>query len=399
MNFKNIMLSFFTIGIFTNLFYYLPHAKIIKIPEYIIYFTLLIVMLFIYLYKRQNLIFDKQIFYWVIFYFSLNLLYLNFTGIGSVEFRFMIPVIMIIPLFLALSLLYSLDDENLTITRKSIIYAFLISIPLIIFDFVSPGFFVNTKIEDARAVATYGNANIVGAVLIVGLILSIDIIPKKFRVIYILYIFMGILVTFSRSNIMLFLLILAVMSFQNKITKKLFFFIIIFIFSFFIFLLFDGQSFLEQNFGIVFNDNIVQRLAFFIGDSGAKSYGMSERQQVLNAALNMFYESPFYGNGFASTRLWNYHVGPHNTIALTLAEFGVFGFLIVPLLLFVSTYKIFISKNKELKQIAFSFVIYYLYSCMFSHNMLEQTFNYASIVILSILGLKEINKEVLYEKI
>lgn len=385
----NFFLPIFTIGIFTNLFYYLPRSNILPIPEYLIHFSLFILMFFVYIYKNLAFSINRIFIFWYLLYFSINLIYLSITGIGPREFQYIIPIIMILPIFIAYSLLYGFDDNLLTKTRKSIVIAIIIAVPLLVYDFLFPGFFVDTKLLDGRAVATYANANIAGAALTLCLILTLDIIPKHLKLLYIFYIFIGVLVTFSRSNIMLFTLILFVLTIQKKLPKKLFIIIISTSIFLFIFFLSGGNKILEQSFGIVLNDNIINRLLFFIDNENSNLKNISERQIVLKAALNMFFDHPVFGNGFAATRIWQYPVGPHNTIALTLAEFGILSIFMVPLLLIVSTYDIFKYGKKINKNLAITFIIYYLYSSMFSHNMLEQAFNYVGIVILLMLGNKD----------
>jgi len=397
MKIENILIPFITIGIFLNLFFYLPVAKIINIPEYLIYFSLFFIMIMIYMLKRKKIEISNELLIWSIFYLFVNFSYIIFTGIGSREFKYLIPVITLVPVLIGLYLLYNLDNNQLIKTRKSIVIALIIAVPILVYDFLFPGDFVTTKILDNRAVAMYGNANIVGVVLILGLILTIDIIPEKYKSLFLFYIFIGVLVTFSRSNIMLYILILTIMSFQNKISKKLFLILVFIVISFMIFLVFDGNALLQEYLHVSLNENNINRLLFFIDNTNSDLQNISERQRVLQAALGMFADSPIVGNGFASTRLWEYPVGPHNTIALTLADFGLFGLLIVPLFLFATSYKVLRNGIKEHKQLAILFIVYYLYSCMFSHNMLDQKFNYVGAIIITILARKNNSKSMYHE--
>lgn len=380
-------------GIFLNIFFYLPKSGILKLPEYLVYFTLLLFLIFVYIVKARKMKFSKELFLWIVFYISVNFIYVIFTGIGSVEFKYLIPVITLIVIFFSLSLLYEFDDYRLILTRKSIIVALIFATPILVYDFLFPGDFVTTIIADNRAVATYGNANIAGAVLILGMILTIDVIPKKYRVVFLFYIFLGVVVTFSRSNIMLYILILGMLTYQNKISKMLFLSFFIFLGLFLTFFLFEGNILLHNYLGVSLNDNNINRILFFVDNQNSDTSNMSERKIVLKAALEMFSSSPIFGNGFASTRLWEYSVGPHNSFARTWAEFGVIGLFIIPLFLLTSTYKVIRSGIKEYKSIGVLFIIYYSYSSMFSHNMLDQGFNYAGAIIIATLGYKNYNIE------
>jgi hypothetical protein len=389
---NKILIPIFTIGIFTNSFYYLTKIRLIPLPEYIIYFSLFLLMISIYLLKKQILSIDRNFIIWYIIYLSINLIYIALNGFDNKEINYLVPIIMILPIFIAYSLLYSFDDYNLLQTRKSIVLAMIIAVPLLVFDFILPGHFIDTKLIDGRAVATFANANIVGSIFALSLIFTIDIINKNFKSIYVLYLFIGILVTFSRSNIILFLILLFILTIQKKLSKTPFISIIILIMMTMTYLIIDNNNILNS-IGITLNENTINRLLFFIDHDKTDLGNISERERVLTAALNMFFNSPFFGNGFASTRIWEYPVGPHNTIALTFADFGLLALTMVPLLLFVATYKIFKDGNKKTKDLAKTFIFYYLYSCMFSHNMLEQPFNYIAIILLLFLGKKSIRNQ------
>jgi len=341
----------------------------------------------------MKFVLSKELIIWVVFYFLINLIYITLAGFGMKEFRYLIPVIMMIPIFLSFSLLYNLDDRQLLVTRKAIVVALIIGVLLLILDFIMPGKFTSDDNLSGRAVATYANANIAGAVLILGMILTIDIIDKKFRIYYLLFIFLGILVTFSRSNIMIYLIIIFLMSLQNKISKTFFFSIIITVFAIFMFLLFGGFELLSELFNLKITDNLVNRITFFLDSEHTDLSNISERKMVLMAALDMFADNPIFGNGFASTRLWEYRVAPHNSFARTFAEFGLFGIFIIPSFLYFTTRKVFKSMDKNYRDIGILFIVYYVLSSMFSHNMLDQAFNMVGAIIIATLGSKNLSSK------
>jgi len=84
-------------------------------------------------------------------------------------------------------------------------------------------------------------------------------------------------------------------------------------------------------------------------------------------------------------------VSPHNTFALNWADFGFFGVLIIPLLLYFSTYNIFKFGSNNQENIALLTIIYFIGSSFFSHNMLEQPLSVGIMVALAVMGHKSKN--------
>ena len=375
--------------IFLHLVFYLSFIKIINFPSYLLYIILMVVMLLYYLLQNKKIIFSHLLLIWLVFYLVINTVYYILAGAGSDVFEFYRYALVDVFLLVSLSLLYNLDDENMIATRQSIVFALLIGVLLLLFDFTHPGVFPsNEHYVSGRALATFQNQNLAGALLILGFILTIDIIPKKFRLFYSIYIFIGILVTTSRSNIMIYSIILILLAIQNKISRLFSVVLFVLLIMIIMWLYYFGLEYLSNNFDIQFTNDVVDRLAFFVDPQSVSENHDTERENVLQAALIMFAEHPIFGNGMGATRLWHYRVGPHNTFAAQWAEFGLIGLLIIPSFLYSTTHDIIFGKKKEYRDMGILFIIYFILSSLFSHNMFEFTFNMAGGVILAILGYK-----------
>ncbi|RLA74314.1 MAG: hypothetical protein DRG78_21425, partial [Epsilonproteobacteria bacterium] len=318
---QNSIIYVMNIGVFINIFFYLNYANIVRIPEYIIYFLLFAVLSFLYLIKKKDIVISKSLSTWVVFYFFVNTIYLVEAGFSNSVYQFYPIIIMYVIVFLAFSLLCHLDDDQLSMSRKGVASGAIIGVILLLIDFTIPGYFaVGDNTVAGRAIAMYGNSNFAAIALILALILSIDIIDKNLKLYYILIIFIGVLVTFSRSGLLVFILITSIMAYQNKISKKTFMVMVSSIISFLIFLLLGGFEVIATTFDIEITDNLINRISFFVDSDNAETGDMDERKRVLLAALDLFADSPFFGDGFAATRLWDHRVSPHNTFAVTLAE-------------------------------------------------------------------------------
>jgi O-antigen ligase len=106
----------------------------------------------------------------------------------------------------------------------------------------------------------------------------------------------------------------------------------------------------------------------------------------------MYANKPIFGQGYAATRLWEYEVSPHNTFVMHWADYGIFGILLIPLMFFYASYNIMKFGNQNQKYLAYLIITYFTLSCFFSHNMLEQPLQIASIIILSVIGYKAKNR-------
>ena len=392
---QNSIIYVMNIGVFINIFFYLNYANIVRIPEYIIYFLLFAVLSFLYLIKKKDIVISKSLSTWVVFYFFVNTIYLVEAGFSNSVYQFYPIIIMYVIVFLAFSLLCHLDDDQLSMSRKGVASGAIIGVILLLIDFTIPGYFaVGDNTVAGRAIAMYGNSNFAAIALILALILSIDIIDKNLKLYYILIIFIGVLVTFSRSGLLVFILITSIMAYQNKISKKTFMVMVSSIISFLIFLLLGGFEVIATTFDIEITDNLINRISFFVDSDNAETGDMDERKMVLLAALDLFADSPFFGDGFAATRLWDHRVSPHNTFAVTLAEFGLFGLLMIPSFLYLTTYKLFKSSPKEYRDIGVLFIVYYVSFCMFTHGMLNYAVNMVAAVIIVTLESKNRYKKV-----
>ncbi len=383
------------IGVFVNLFFYMNFGGLLRIPEHFIYFFLLVILYSFYLINKKAIVLSKTLFIWVIFNFFVNSIYLVEAGFSNDVYKYFPIIITNIILFLSFSLLSNLDNNKLSVARNGIAIGTIMGVILLIIDFMAPGSFATSSTSvSGRAIAMYANANFGAVVLILGMILTIDIINKNLRFYYVLIIFIGVLVTFSRSGMMVFILISGIMAYQNKISRKTFLGMMLSMISLLTFLLVGGFDLIANAFDLVITDNLISRVSFFADSENTEVGDMNERKVVLLAALDMYADNPFFGAGFAATRLWDYSVSPHNTFAVTLAEYGLVGLLIVPSFLYLTTYQLFRTPIKEYRDMGILFIVYYASFCMFTHGMLTYSVNMVAAVFLVTLESKSRHQEV-----
>ena len=389
---EKLILMIATVMIFLNLTIYLPFAGLFPFPAYLLDLMIFILVISYYIFKGITIPYNNVIIFWLLYYTIINIVYFLISPAGPDEFRFIKLFFFFFFMIFSLILLFNLDDNDLSVTRKTLVFLVPVTTFMLGVDYFNPGYFYfgkeTTTFVMGRAAATYLNANLAAGAMVLFLILGIDMIPKKYRIIFILLVFMGIFFTMSRSNIMIMFIILMIMFFQKKLYGSHLLITFTVIITFFIWLATGGLDVLSENYDLKVTENMKSRVDFFADNKESDTGDMDERKYILKEAFEMFQSNPIFGAGYSSTRLWNHRVSPHNTFIMNWADYGLFGILIIPLLIYLSCYYIFRFGKKEYKHMAILISIYFIFSSFFSHNMLETPFQLASMILLSSLGLK-----------
>ena len=397
---ENIILTITTIMIFLNLTIYLPFAGFFPFPAYFIDLIIFSSIILFYLKKGFALPYKNPLILWVLYYTILNITYFMASPAGADEFKYLKLFFFFFFMFFSFILLFNLDDNDLRVTRIATAISVPIATIFLGIDYFNPGYFYfGIELMNSvagRAAATYLNSNLAGGAMILLLILGIDMVPKRFRFFFVLIVFLGIFFTMSRSNIMIMFIILFIMFFQKKLYSSQVFIFMVTITLFFGWLSTGGLDTLSNTYNLEVTENMRNRVDFFANNKSSDTADMDERKYVLLAAFDMYTNSPILGNGYASTRLWDFPVAPHNTFIMHWADYGILGILLIPLLLYFATYNIYKYGKKLHKELAFLIMTYFILASFFSHNMLESPFRIAAIIILSALGLKA--KELDYER-
>jgi O-antigen ligase len=253
-------------------------------------------------------------------------------------------------------------------------------------DFFEPGFFAKPYglyYIAGRASGIFMNANTAGTGLLIGLIFSIDIVKKKWRFLVLMFVFLGVTLTFSRASILAYLLIIIILTIQKKIElRKVLLMFVIFIFSITSFLTF-GIDYLAQN--DINTKNIENRVIFIkSGGQSEKDESQQIREYVFKKALNMFEDKPIFGNGYASTKLWDWPESTHNLFVSNWADYGFFGVILIPLLMF------FLLRNSkgDTRTIISLFIFIFMFRSLFTHNSLDIYYFITSISLAMAMNIK-----------
>lgn len=343
-----------------------------------LFFLLFIYTLIMISFNSKNLSFTKMlIFYWIIFYLSLLLLYfIIHNHLNVLEFR---REIFSLLFFLCITIIMSYD-KDLSLTRKAILIATLIAIFNNIYEFFNPFLYYaeNSELKIiGRSAGFYINSNISGEAIVLGLLLSFNIVKKKFKYIFLILCFLGILVTFSRTSILGYFIILFFFIKDNEINKG--FSTTVFVSLIIVLILFF--PFFEDLLITLFGnnaENLIDRLNFFTGNTTADS-SQIERLQVVYAAFNLFADNLPFGAGLGVTNHWEFKVGAHNMYLTFMAEFGILGIFLYPSLILSASYEALKNKIK----IVYPFILYMLIIGFTTHNVLDA---HHSLIALAVIA-------------
>jgi len=381
-----------TILIFGNLTIYLPFVKLFPFPAYLLDLTIFVFIVLFYMKGNLNLPYKNLFIVWILYYSVLNLVYFMASPATDAEFTYFKLFIFFVLMLLSFILLFNLDDEDLTVSRKAIVFMSPIAVLMLGIDYFNPEYFYFGEevlsYVVGRAASTYINANIAGGAMVLLLIFGLDMVPKKFRLFFVALLFLGVFFTMSRSNIMIFIIIVLMLLFQKKLHVLQFLTLSITVVSFFLWLSMGGFDVLEEKLNLKVTEDMQNRVEFFVDNKSSDIDDTNERQEVLASALDMYMTNPIFGSGYAATRIWDYQVSTHNTFVMHWADYGLFGVLLVPLMFFFATLNLFRFGTSDQKKLAFLVMVYFTLSSFFSHNMLEQPLQIASIVMLSVIGYK-----------
>jgi len=239
----------------------------------------------------------------------------------------------------------------------------------VLLDFAYPGLFYALDMEGAvlgRAAATFINPTMAGEALLHVLILGSAVTGLRYRGPLVLLAGAAILVTFSRSSIIAWGFVLAIMIVRGALPRSM---AVTAAIALVALTLGIGsfESYLQSRDDFEgASGNIVSRLNFFSNFS-FEDDSSEERASVVKAGWDLFLENPVFGAGAGSTLFWSHRGSTHNQLLMLAAEYGVFGIgLWIWLLIILWRGRFFAEPGLQL-----AVVFLFAWMSMFTHQMLD----------------------------
>lgn len=369
--YKNSVIFLVVLSFFSYIFTYLGIAVNPALsPLYFIYLSIpLIVLLVVSDIKSIAYILSAPIFRWMLFYLIIYLIWIMLPNAQASYTKIRQVTLSIVFIFTVSTLLF-FDDDKLSITKKAILLATLIAIFNNIYEFFNPtAFFPLDFIKkiNGRSGGFYTNATVAGEAIIIGLILSYNIVPNKFKTIFLLATLLGIIPTFSRAGIAFWFIVVFLLSWAEIIARKKLLIVSAVILASIIIMLPILIFYINANIDNG-GSNIINRLNFFTSKDYVVDTSQEERLSIAIAAFNHFSDNPLFGEGigFFGSGNWGYRVFPHNIYLLLMVEHGIIGLFILPLLLLSTIWK----STGEARKISLVFSTYILLIGFTNHNIL-----------------------------
>lgn len=248
----------------------------------------------------------------------------------------------------------------------SIACVFLVALATVlnIYDFISPTF----SQVPGRSAGFYINPNQSGSALDMLPMMASTAIPATANFLVLGMAAIGLLVTFSRSGWIIFLLGGLGLALYGRLgggrARFVFLGIVALLFGALFYAYWSGDLFLfmsGSSLGEFLDPNTLARL----GSRGAAldDYSSLERTDVANKGFDAFLASPLLGHGVGYTYVWDDRTSTHNMLLLMGAELGMPG-----ILLYLSLFVVMIARARGVPRLL---AIMLLADGMFTHNQLD----------------------------
>ncbi len=181
-----------------------------------------------------------------------------------------------------------------------------------------------------RAGGFYVNPNKAGMALMLGIVFGTGVLPGGLRIPFVLACGVGVLLTFSRGAMLIWILLVGWMLFRNQIPHKqgIGWFTTLMVAGLFTGL--QGEEII-RNFNLP--PQLIERLEWFknpLENKGDSEGSSGARQEMAENAWEMFLQRPFTGYGVGSTITWSFPISTHNMYLANMADHGLIGVLLLP---------------------------------------------------------------------
>lgn len=283
------------------------------------------------------------------------------------------------------------DAKVRRIARAAIVVASLAAVMLNLWEITHPMTF---SMSLGRSAGFYVNPNITGAALIAGMLLALPAVAPRFRELYLLAIAGGVFTTLSRGAIVCWFVVMVFLICSRAIRRKRL--AITFMAGAAFALSVAGAMLASGQLGYLgggAEQFVRQRLAIGNKEQLGADVSASSRSRLAVRALEMFGERPFNGVGTGATVEWNEPESTHNIYVRHLAEYGLAGAWLVPVLLILS-WRAASAQSRAVgdageptMRVATSraFVVFVALWGVFSHNVLDDAFVLIGIALTAAL--------------
>jgi hypothetical protein len=261
------------------------------------------------------------------------------------------------------------EQRSFRQVKYALLAVVLMSIFNNLYELFNPNAFA--LVTSGRPAGFYLNPTKTGCALMLGMILTVNIIKKPYRWLYVLLVGVGLLITFTRGAILGWVICVAILIANRILSDKRRQLIVGMLILVSFLTIVNPLNSLSNYFAGGTDgsySNVISRLEQFqnpsIEDASAK-----ERSLVARYAWQLFGDRPLFGYGLSSTNKWTVaDISTHNMYLYFMMDHGIIGLIIFPGAIFAVVYR----NRGEDKTIIICFAIFLAVWGLFSHNVLEE---------------------------
>lgn len=276
---------------------------------------------------------------------------------------------------LILLCIFSRDDVQFW-ARGAVLGGVLLAVGFNVFELFSPMAFSEVM---GRSAGLYINPNQSAAALILGMIMTVGLLPHRYRMLFVVIVGLGVFLTFSRSAMIGWVLTAAVFikTGQLNLRRSLLVGCAMLAIAFAATIWqWDKIQYRLEDLGVL-NKNVLARIDWF-NSPDASDMSTTERKEVAEFGWEMFSGSPVIGNGLGASVNWAREKSSHNEYLNMMVDHGIIGVFFLPLLVLAIQWR----ARGEARQIGFSLALFVLYFGFFSHNILTERYMLMIFVLL-----------------
>lgn len=280
-------------------------------------------------------------------------------------------------------LAFSSSHAALHAARRALAWVLVLSVVVNFYDITHPLTLVPATSDFAtlgRAAGFFMNPNQAGAALVLGLTLSLGVVAPRWRLPFLVFVAAGIVLTLSRGALLglaLVILALFVTGRELRPSQVVKAALVAGIAGYAAWQVFAAEF--ESRFSID-PGLVLDRILWILDPSGRSDFSQAERVLLAERGWLQFVASPFWGNGLGSTELWEVRQSTHNLYLMLASDFGLAGFLVLPLIVASATGRRVFSLTGG---VAAAFLLMW---GLLSHNVLTEFYMMLGIALMAAIN-------------
>lgn len=316
------------------------------------------------------------VFFWCAGFLALTLIFFAAIPASHIEqLKERIRDVVLLTAFLGVFLMLR---DDLGFLRKLLVVAVVVGVVINLISLFNHDFLALPVNEWAsRPAGFYAQPNESGIALVLGMVLSVGILPSRWRVPYAILVLAGVAVTFSREAVLGWLIVMVCLCVFNTIRWKP---LVIYLVLLTVCVTVVGLIVLKTNsmnmYNVDFYHNQIRRF-YFILEGMHSDVSATDRWKVLQLGWVTFLAHPWIGNGIGVTYHWSMPISTHNMYLLYMDDYGIIGLFLYPLLIWCMARR----AAGETRKLAWAMAIFLLFWGLFDHNIVQ---NYYSLFAISL---------------